>query len=110
MAYVKERAPAHALATAQGLFSAAVAAGAVAGMLVWGTVYRRAGGGVVFGAAAVVSVSAAILAASWTRRVRTQREDGLHAAGYGAEPGSAGRSPIVDSVLSKSFAPPRGPG
>jgi MFS transporter, PPP family, 3-phenylpropionic acid transporter len=91
IAYVKGRAPAHAMATAQGLFSAAVAAGAVAGMLVWGTVYRRAGGAVVFGAAAVISAGAAVLAASWARRVQDQDS-------------------LDSTVPSKSFAPPRGPG
>jgi PPP family 3-phenylpropionic acid transporter len=103
LAYVKERAPAHALATAQGLFSAAVAAGSVAGMLVWGTVYRRVGGTVVFGAAAAVSLTAGILAASWSRRVaRAQRVQSADAF-----PGSA--SP-VPAVPRKTFAPPRRPG
>ncbi len=68
LAYVKARAPAHALATAQGLFSAAVAAGSVAGMVTWGAVYRRAGGGAVFAGAAAVSLGASILAAAWARR------------------------------------------
>jgi len=36
IAYVKERAPAHALAAAQGLFSAAAGVGSVVGMLTWG--------------------------------------------------------------------------
>jgi PPP family 3-phenylpropionic acid transporter len=70
LAYVKDRAPAHALATAQGLFSAAVAAGSVAGMLAWGAVYRRAGGAAVFGVAAGIALAAAIVAAGWSRRVR----------------------------------------
>ena len=68
VAYIKDRAPAHALAAAQGLFSAAVAAGSVAGMLVWGALYRRAGGSVVFGVAAAVALAAAVLAAAWERK------------------------------------------
>jgi len=68
LAYVRGRAPAHALATGQGLFSAATAVGSVLGMLVWGTIYRRAGGASVFGAAAVVALAAAMVALSWSRR------------------------------------------
>ncbi len=67
VAYVKERAPAHALAAAQGLFSAAVGAGSVVGMLAWGAIYRRAGGASVFGVAAAIALCAAILAAIWSR-------------------------------------------
>jgi PPP family 3-phenylpropionic acid transporter len=68
VAHVKDRAPAHALAAAQGLFTAFVGAGSVAGMLGWGTIYRRAGGGAVFGTAAAVAVAAAILATAWARK------------------------------------------
>ena len=67
VAYVKERAPAHALAAAQGLFSAAVGAGSVTGMLAWGAIYRRAGGASVFGVAAGVALAAAVLAGFWSR-------------------------------------------
>jgi MFS transporter, PPP family, 3-phenylpropionic acid transporter len=70
VAFVKERAPAQALATAQGLFSAAIAVGSVAGMLVWGAVYRRAGGAAVFGAAGAIALAGALLATSWARRLR----------------------------------------
>jgi len=70
VSYIKGRAPGHALATAQGLFSAAVAAGAVAGNLAWGGLYRRAGGGVVFAAASAIALGAAVLAASWVRLTR----------------------------------------
>jgi PPP family 3-phenylpropionic acid transporter len=70
LAFVKARAPAHALATAQGLFSASLAAGSVAGMLAWGALYRRAGGAAVFGAAAVVSFAGALLAVTWSARDR----------------------------------------
>lgn len=68
LAYVKARAPAHALATAQGLFSAAVAMGAVAGMLAWGAIYRRSGGSTVFGVAAGIALLGAIAAVLWARR------------------------------------------
>src|SRR5262249_24815918 len=70
LAYVKGPAPAHALATAQGLFLAAVAAGSVSGMLAWGTIYRRAGGVVVFGAAAAIALGASLVATGWARRTR----------------------------------------
>jgi PPP family 3-phenylpropionic acid transporter len=69
LAYVRERAPSGALATAQGLFSAATALGSVAGMLAWGTVYRSAGGAAVFGGAAAVGLVGASVAAAWQRRV-----------------------------------------
>jgi PPP family 3-phenylpropionic acid transporter len=65
LAYVKERAPAQALATAQGLFSAATAVGSVVGMLAWGETYRRAAGPVVFGAAAVTALVASLVAKAW---------------------------------------------
>jgi PPP family 3-phenylpropionic acid transporter len=69
VAYTKERAPAHALAAAQGLFTAAAGAGSVAGMLAWGLVYRRTGGAAaVFGGAAVVALLAGLLAIPWSRR------------------------------------------
>ena len=68
LAYVKERAEAAALATAQGLFSAAVAAGSVLGMPLWGALYRRSGGSITFAAAAIVSVAAVSLAFVWARR------------------------------------------
>lgn len=70
VAYVRERAPAHALATAQGLFTAAGAVGAVAGMLTWGALYRRAGGSTTFEAASLVSFTAGILAVAWGRQAR----------------------------------------
>jgi PPP family 3-phenylpropionic acid transporter len=58
--YIRRRAPAGALATAQGLFSAATALGSVVGMLAWGALYRRAGGAAVFGAAAAVALLGAL--------------------------------------------------
>jgi len=68
LAYVKESAPRAALATAQGLFSAAMAAGSVLGMPLWGALYRRAGGSITFEVAAFVSLAAASLALVWARR------------------------------------------
>ena len=70
VAYVKERAPAHALAAAQGLFTAALGAGSVVGMLAWGTIYRRAGGAAVFGAASATALAAGIGATFWARTFR----------------------------------------
>jgi PPP family 3-phenylpropionic acid transporter len=70
LAQIKARAPVGALATAQGLYSAVLGAGSVAGMLAWGALYRRAGGTIVFGAAAVVAAVATITAASWASRLR----------------------------------------
>jgi PPP family 3-phenylpropionic acid transporter len=68
LAYVKQSAPAAALATAQGLFSAAVAAGSVLGMPLCGALYRRVGGPITFEIAAVISIAAAGLALVWARR------------------------------------------
>ena len=70
LAYVKSRAPAQALATAQGLFSATTALGSVIGMLTWGAVYRRQGGVMVFASTAVIALVAALVAMSWARRTR----------------------------------------
>jgi MFS transporter, PPP family, 3-phenylpropionic acid transporter len=70
VAYAKARAPAHALATAQGLFAAAAAVGAVTGNVVWSALYHRAGGGVVFAAASATALLAAAIAAAWVRRAR----------------------------------------
>ncbi|MFT3766457.1 MAG: MFS transporter [Minicystis sp.] len=70
LAYLKVRAPAHALATAQGLFTASTAIGSVAGMLAWGAMYRRSGGSTVFTVAAAVALAAALIALFWTRRAR----------------------------------------
>jgi PPP family 3-phenylpropionic acid transporter len=68
VAYLRGRAPAHALATAQGLFSAFTATGSVAGMLAWGTLYRRSGGSAVFALTAALSLGAALVAMRWSRR------------------------------------------
>jgi MFS transporter, PPP family, 3-phenylpropionic acid transporter len=70
LAHLRQRTSPHTFATAQGLFSATVAAGAVVGMLTWGGLYRRLGGGPTFGAAAVVAALAALLALRWAARVQ----------------------------------------
>ncbi len=73
LAYVKERAPAHILGTAQGIFLATISAGSVVGMMVWIQIYRRGGGGMAFSGAAVVSGIAcgfALLFARFTRAGR----------------------------------------
>jgi PPP family 3-phenylpropionic acid transporter len=76
LAFVKERAPGHALATAQGLFTAAVAAGSVIGMVTWGALYRRAGGAVVFSAAATISLGASLVALAWNALHRKSLAEG----------------------------------
>jgi MFS transporter, PPP family, 3-phenylpropionic acid transporter len=68
LAYIRDRAPPHALATAQGLFSAATALGSVVGMLAWGALYRRAGGSAVFASASIVGIVGVIVATFWSRR------------------------------------------
>jgi PPP family 3-phenylpropionic acid transporter len=70
LSYVKESAPAGALATAQGLFSAALAAGSVLGMPLWGALSRHSGGSATFRAAAIVALAAASLALAWARRIQ----------------------------------------
>jgi MFS transporter, PPP family, 3-phenylpropionic acid transporter len=53
LAHLKQRGR-DALATAQGLFGAALACGGVIGMLAWGQLYERAGGAAVFRGCALV--------------------------------------------------------
>jgi len=75
-AHLKERSR-EALATAQGLFSAALSCGGVLGMLTWGQLYQRAGGAAVFRGCALVgglSVLAAIAFAAACRRAAPVRE------------------------------------
>ena len=76
ISHLKHRAPPRAFATAQGLFSAATGAGAVIGMLTWGTLYQRVGGRGTFGMAAVVAAIAALLAFRWAVRARPPGESG----------------------------------
>jgi PPP family 3-phenylpropionic acid transporter len=96
LAYVKQRAPAQMLATAQGLFSAAVAAGSVVGMIAWGALYRHAGGAGVFELAALVAAVAAAIAYVWAPRA--------WAPGASA-PEASIASDVVPSE-PKTFAPP----
>lgn len=56
--------------TAQGLFMAAISAGGVVGMLVWGAVYRARGGVATFGLAAACSAVAGLLGVVLAKRVR----------------------------------------
>lgn len=60
---VKRLAPRDAMASAQGIFNAAVGAGAVAGMFAWGALFAAYGGAVTFACAAGVAACAAVLAA-----------------------------------------------
>jgi PPP family 3-phenylpropionic acid transporter len=87
LAYVKTSAPPAALATAQGLFSAALAAGSVLGMPLWGALYHRYGGAFTFHVATVLSAAAASLALFWARRTSGAESPGSVAAGL------AGRAP-----------------
>jgi MFS transporter, PPP family, 3-phenylpropionic acid transporter len=62
LAYIRDRVPPAILATAQGLFTATIAAGAALGILVWGPLYHHAGGGVAFLIAALLAALASALA------------------------------------------------
>lgn len=62
LTYTSRRFPSHLLATAQGLFSTAFAAGAVCGMVTWGAVYQHAGGPMAFAGAACFSAFACAVA------------------------------------------------
>jgi PPP family 3-phenylpropionic acid transporter len=79
VSYASRRFPSHSLGTAQGLFSTATGAGSVVGMVVWGSLYQRAGGVAVFGGAACLSACASAFAAALDRRVRLRVES--HVAG-----------------------------
>jgi PPP family 3-phenylpropionic acid transporter len=72
LAFLKARAPAHILATAQGLFLAVYNAGGVAGMLLWGPLYRRAGGAFTFGVASVLALVACVLGVVFAQRARSE--------------------------------------
>jgi PPP family 3-phenylpropionic acid transporter len=69
--YTSRRFPPHLLATAQGLFSTAMATGAVCGMVTWGSVYHHAGGAIVFAGAACFSACACGVALRIERRSAT---------------------------------------
>jgi PPP family 3-phenylpropionic acid transporter len=70
LAHLAAQASRRSFATAQGLFSAATAAGSVIGMLTWGAAYRSLGGRATFATAAVVAAGAAALAFDWMRRAQ----------------------------------------
>jgi MFS transporter, PPP family, 3-phenylpropionic acid transporter len=65
--FVRRHAPPHVLATAQSLLAAVMAAGSVAGMLVWGPLYASSGGATVFTAAAAVAGVGALLTMALVR-------------------------------------------
>ena len=65
---VRRLSPKEILATAQGVFNAAVGGGAVVGMLVWGTVFERYGGAVTFAWASAAAGCAALAAAGTAGR------------------------------------------
>ena len=67
---VKARAPKEVLATAQGVFNAAVGGGAVVGMFVWGGMFEAYGGRTTFLCAAGVAACAALAAAGIGRPAR----------------------------------------
>jgi PPP family 3-phenylpropionic acid transporter len=81
LGFTKERAPAHILATAQGLFTAALAIGAGAGTLVWGPVYAQFGGKAVFHAAAAVAAVGCGVTLLLSRVQRLQHPESLRAGG-----------------------------
>lgn len=85
LAYTRERAPAEALATAQGLFSAVIAAGGVGGMLVWSAIYRRSGGALTFGLASLVAGAAFLAALVWAQRAAGVTVEAEKAAGATGE-------------------------
>jgi PPP family 3-phenylpropionic acid transporter len=73
ISYIKGRVAPHAMASAQGLFAAVTGAGSVAGMLLWGTLWRIGGGRATFGGAAMVALGAAVVAVAWTARAHEVR-------------------------------------
>lgn len=73
LAFVKASAPPHLLATGQSLFSMSAGLGAGSGMLLWGPMYARGGGPLVFwtaGEIAGVAAVVALLPAALGRRAR----------------------------------------
>jgi PPP family 3-phenylpropionic acid transporter len=67
---VKARAPREVLATAQGVFNAAVGGGAVVGMFVWGGLFEAYGGRTTFLCAAGVAACAALVAAGINNKIK----------------------------------------
>lgn len=68
ISHLKQRTSPVSFATAQGLFSAVVAAGSALGMLLWGAIFHRSGGAVTFASASVVAAGAALLALHFAAR------------------------------------------
>jgi PPP family 3-phenylpropionic acid transporter len=54
--FVRGRAPAHVLATAQSLFSVSTCVGSALGMLTWGPLFARSGGAAVFAGASAIAL------------------------------------------------------
>jgi PPP family 3-phenylpropionic acid transporter len=77
LAFVKERAPARVLATAQSLFTVATGMGSGTGMLVWGPLYARGGGHAVFTSAGAIALLGT--AAAYVLGVVTPREGAANA-------------------------------
>src|SRR6185437_13262120 len=71
LAHLKQRTVPQTFATAQGIFAAVIAAGGVAGNLLWGALYPHLGGRCTFALAAVVAASSVALALHWTVRARS---------------------------------------
>ena len=67
------------LATAQGVFLGAFAAGSLGGMLLWSAVYREYGGALVFTAASGVTLLAACVALFFVRAAEARGRAGLAA-------------------------------
>jgi PPP family 3-phenylpropionic acid transporter len=74
VSYTSQRFSSHSLATAQGLLVTAVGAGSIVGMLLWGSLYARAGGTGVFAGAACFAVVASAFAIALDRKVRWDGE------------------------------------
>lgn len=68
--FLKENVEPRAAGTAQGLFGATAGVGSVAGMLVWGSLFRSGGGHTTFSYACVVSLVTIVLAIAFVRRAR----------------------------------------
>jgi PPP family 3-phenylpropionic acid transporter len=68
MAFVKSRAAPQNLATVQGIYVATIGGASVTGMLLWGPLYRSAGGATTFAAAAAVALAAAAMAALFAKK------------------------------------------
>ena len=72
---VRARAPKEVLATAQGVFNAAVGGGSVVGMFVWGGLFEVYGGRTTFLVAACAAACAAVAASGIGRAVRAPQAE-----------------------------------